>query len=295
MKLMVIANCHCLPLADALGFIGRGIKKVDFIDVNFMTQPHIAEKIDFIYNEPDWRVLSFNLSANFERIETPKLQTVLGDRLTRFTNIHFSGLQPDITYVGGMGQRVSSAMGDYHSKIVLFSYVSSRSTEDCLHLFNGNVYEKLGYYKEYENSAKLLIERDESCDVEFAKSFLDMAREIPVLYTINHPTGAVLLALAEKLAASQGLDYASFAPAFFQNHLSNSNIWPIYNELAEYHGLKYRTPQYFAVSKGAEQRLLSRAEFVQKSYEIYADFADQEKLREKVAQMPLYKTFAEIL
>lgn len=255
----------------------------------------MAEKIDIIHNEPDWRVLSFNLSDNFERIQTAKLKAVLGDRLTRFTNVHFSGLQPDITYVGGMGQRVSSAMGDYHSKILLGSYVSGLNVEDCLRLFNGNFYEKLGYYNEYENSAKQLIERDELCDVKFSENFLGMAREIPVLYTLNHPTGAVVLALAEMLAASQNIDYASFAPAFFQNHLSNSIIWPIYNEIAEHLGLKYRTPQYFAVSKGVGQRLLSRVEFVQKSYETYAGFADQEKLREKVAQMPFYKIFVENL
>jgi hypothetical protein len=292
---MIIANCHCLPLAEALPFIGRGIEKSDFIDVNFATQPHMVEKIDLIHSDPSWRVLSFTLSANFERLETSSLKQTLGDRLTTFTNTYFSGLHPDITYVGGMGQRVASAIGDYHSKIVLASYATGRTEDDCLRLFNGGAYEKLGYYQEYALSAQNLLERDAACDVKFAQTFLDMVTEIPTLYTINHPTGAVFLALTEKLAASQGLDYISFAPAFFQNHLSTNNIWPVYNEISEHHGLKYRTPQYYGLGKALNSRMLSRAEFVHRSYQSYAAIADQQKLREVTANMSFYKTFCDTL
>lgn len=293
MKLMIVANCHCLPLAEAVAFVGQGLEKTDFLDVNFFSQPHMVEKIDLIHADPSWRVLSFTLSANFDRLETSLLKQALGDRLTTFTNTHFSGLHPDITYVGGMGQRVTSAMGDYHSKIVLASYAAGLSAEACLRLFNGAVYEKLGYYQEYDHSARQLLERDAACDVKFAQRFLDMVKETPTLYTMNHPTGAVFLALAEQLAASQGIEFVSFSPAFFQNHLSTSNIWPVYDEIAEYHGLKYRTPQYYLVGKGVGSRLLSRAEFVTKSYECYAAIGDQVLLREKTSQMPAHKVISE--
>lgn len=291
---MVIANCHCLPLAEALAFIGSDIEKADFIDVNFLTQPNMVEKIDLIHEDPSWRVVSFPLSAKFERLETPRLKKALGDRLTTFTNTYFDGLHPDITYVGGMGQRVLSPMNDYHSKIVLASYAAGLSAENCLRQFNGAIYEKLGYYQEYDRSAQELLDRDEACDVKFAPHFLEMIKEMPALYTINHPTGAVFLALAEQLAASLGIHFASFSASFFQNHLSTSNIWPVYDEIAEHHGLKYRTPQYYTVGRGIGSRLLSREEFVIKSYECYAAFANQAVLREKAAQTPAYKIISEL-
>lgn len=295
MKLIVVANCHCLPIAEALSFIIKGVEKADFIDINFITQPHMVEKIELIYNCDDWHVLSFNLSTNFERLETSQLKQQLGDKLTTFTNVHFTGLHPDITYVGGMGQRISSAMGDYHSKIVLGSYVSGLSPKDCLSLFHGSIYEMLGYYDEFVTSSMNLLNRDEACEVKFAQNFLDMLKDTPTLYTVNHPTGAVFLALAEKLAVSLQADYVSFAAAFFQNHLSTSNIWPVYDEIAEYHGLKYHTPQHYVLGKSVSSRLLSRAEFVQKSYDCYAAIANQDQLHDVTAQMPFYNVFREVV
>ncbi len=295
MKLMVIANCHCLPLSDAFNLSCRGVEIADFIDVNFITEPRMVEKIDLIHRDEDWRVMSFNLSANFGRIETNTLKQLLGPRLKTFTNIHFDGLHPDITYDGGMGQRVASALGDYHSKIVLGSYVSGRSWEDCLRLFNGSIYENLGYYQEFDNSAMTLSERDTWCDLKFSPTFIAMAKECPVLYTINHPTGAVFIKLAELLALSQGLGWVPFPPEFFLNHLSTSNIWPVYDEIAEFHGLKYRTPQYYIGAQGGGSRLLSRAEFVQKSYESYKIIDDQGKFLEVIAGLPFFETFKEIL
>lgn len=294
MKLMVVANCHCLPLADAFDLTGVSLEKTDFIDVNFLGEAHMREKVDALYAEPDWRAVSLNLSANFERIETGRLKDVLGARLTTFTNIHFDGLHPDITYVGGMGERVASAIGDYHSKIVLGAYVCGLNWQDCLALFNGNTYEKLGYYQAYADSARTLIHRDESCDVKFARAFLDMARDIPVLYTVNHPTGPVFLALAERLAAALGVDYVAYPPGFFQNHLATANIWPVYDEIAERHSLKYRTPQHYVLAKGNGPRALGREDFVRRSYEAYDRIADRAKLRDITVNMPFFPSFQAI-
>jgi len=225
--LVVIANCHSLAVADAMAIGARHVI-TDFIDISFSKEPHMVEKIDrcFSKDAPEF-LLSFNLSEQFERLHTPRLRAHFGSRLTVFSNLHFAGLHPDITYIGPMGHRIKGFLGDYHSKLVLFSFATRYSVDKCLGLFNGLTYEKLGFFDEFQTSAAELIQRDETCDVKFGATFLDILKSEPSLYTINHPTGPVFIELSARLASYCGLDFVATSRVNFQNHLSNNYIWPV--------------------------------------------------------------------
>jgi len=290
----VIANCHCLPLADALTLVARKAD-ADFIDVTFAEQPHMLAKIDKLFS-PDAAevVFSFNLSENFGRIATTALRPVLGPRMITFTNIHFAGLHPDITYLGPMGQRINGFFGDYHSKLVLFCFAQGRSAAQCLALFNGATYERVGFFESYAAAAAELLQRDGACDVKFAASFLEMLRERPCLYTLNHPTGAVFLELAKRLAAAADFQVADFGPAFFQNHLSVNYVWPVYDEIAEHHRLAYRSPFYFLRPTDRAARAATLEEFIAGCYEAYAR-AEFNEFAAMVRALPFFKSFSERL
>ena len=290
----LVANCHCLPLADAFALCVPGVR-TDFIDVNFAQTMDYPAKIAGLAASEAEIVFTQPISEKLGGVATDELRQRLGaSGVVTFTNIHFTGLHPDITYLGGMGQRVQGFLGDYHSKLVLFSYASQRSLEDCLALFAGSTFERIGYFAAFDQSADELLVRDAALDVRFAETFIDMARKVPTLYTINHPTGAVFLALANALASHVGLPFLQWDPAMFQNHLSTNYIWPVYDEIAEHNRLAYRTPLVFVRKGQRDSRVATLREFVSGCYAAYAE-ADFSQMQQAVACTPFYMDFAERL
>ena len=293
-SVMLVANCHCLPLADAFALCVPGVR-TDFIDVNFAQTADNLAKIAGLAASKAEIVFTQMISERLGSVATSILRRQLGvSGVVTFTNIHFTGLHPDITYLGGMGQRLQSPLGDYHSKLVLFSYASQRSLKDCLALFTGPTYERIGYFTAFEQSAGELLARDVALDVRFAEAFITMARKVPTLYTINHPTGTVFLALANALASYAGLPFLPWEPAMFQNHLSINYIWPVYNEIAEHNQLAFRTPLVFVRKGQRDSRVATLREFVSGCYAAYAE-ADFSQMQRAVVYTPFYMDFAERL
>lgn len=289
-QVTVIANCHSLPLAEAMAlFLGQG--RVDFLDINFLQSPESQNKIAQLHTQGG-KIFTQNLSDKFGKLETKELRSARGKDVVSFTNIYFTGLHPDITYLGQMGRRIQSPLRDYHSKLVLFAFAAGRTEDECLSMFNGQIFEKIGYLDEFEKSATSLRERDDALDIKFADRFLDRVRKVPSLLTINHPTAEILGDLAEMLLSSVG---AKFTPApqwLLQNQLAASVIWPIYDEIAEFHGLSYRTPQCFFRARSAGQpRALALKEFIQDSYLCYRD-PKLTDLTKTIRNLPFFSEFA---
>jgi hypothetical protein len=289
----IIANCQSLPLADALALGAQGIG-TDFIDVNFPHLPDMAAKIATLAPRGDELVFSVNLSAQFGVLATEALRPRLGDGLLTFTNIHFSGLHPDITYLGPMGRRVHGYFEDYHSKLALFAFVTGRSAADCVALFTGATYERIGYFAEFEASGAELKRRDEACNVRYAGMFLEQIKQVPGLFTINHPTAPIFMTLANVLARAAGVPFARFDALFLENPLARNVIWPIYNELAEHHQLRYRMPQLFVAPVRRAARGAELAAFIAGSYAAYAA-ADAAEFAAMVRQLPFFAAFERAL
>ena len=113
-----------------------------------------------IYNKTGIdHLLSQPMSDEFDDVSSKRLKAHYQSRFANYTNIYFSGLHPDLTYFGGFGQRVTSPLGDYHSRIILACFFQGRSVRECLAAFNGGVYEKLGYFLQFEHSLAELARR----------------------------------------------------------------------------------------------------------------------------------------
>jgi hypothetical protein len=206
------------------------------------------------------------------------------------TNIYFSGLHPDITYIGDQGGRVSSPIGDYHSKIVVHSYMKGKSIDDCLMMFNGNNYEKLGFFAEYDNSALTLIERDKDNDIAFGDIFMDKIKNHCSLYTVNHPTPYIFQEYICIIAEYLGINSQRLLIEMLPNYLANSAWWPIYPEIAEQHELNYKMPMLFKQPEFMGGKLMNLKEFIQGSYEIYNKF--EHRLHNSRQVTLLMSTFA---
>ena len=293
-KLTVVANCHCLPIARTLA-LGTADAQAQFIDVNFTTQSPHAERIAALRSDDGTGIVyTFPFGPKWGALETSLLKAVYGARCTTFTNIHFTGLHPDLTYIGAMGARVTAVMGDYHSKLVLYAFVKGIGADDCIAMFNPATYERIGFFDFFAASAAELRGRDVECDVRFAEEFLALVRLMPALFTVNHPTDAVLQILCERLCAAQRIRFTPFPEAYLTNVLADNYIWPVYDEIAERHGLRYRTPQLFVSANRSESRGMTLETLVRAFYDSYAQLPGDE-FSAMVRRLPFYDQFDAVL
>lgn len=287
----VIGNCHSLPLADAFAMCSSGVIS-DFVDINFADLPEMAAKVDALGTGASPLVFTQPISSAHGRLATDLLRQQIGsDQVVTYTNVHFVGLHPDITYLGNFGSRVESFLGPYHSKLVLFSFLTRRSVDECIRLFDGKTFDAVGYMAAFEQSSAELRAREAGCDVQFAETFLQMVRQAPALFTVNHPTATVFLELASAMAGHAGLAFREFGAPFSLNHLAGSYMWPVYDAIAEHHRLAYRTPQFFVNTASRNSRSSSLEEFVAGCYASYSS-GDFGKLATMVANAPFYLEFA---
>jgi hypothetical protein len=270
MKIGIIANCQAQPLTMALSAL-PDVETVVSLPMHQYGTKHFEkaeEAFKRLIPETEAIVLSYTHGTKFNNYATQ----VLKQRLPQFytlTNIHFSGLHPDIVYVGDQGGRIRSPLGDYHSKIILHSFLTGRSLTDCLGRFCGNEYERLGYHREFEKAEAELHNRDKDLDIPFAKGFIMLLKESPSLYTLNHPTPIVFQEYLLVIAAYLGLKAWRHPIGLLPNYLAHSTWWPVYDELAETHGLKYRTPLSFKQPDALGGKFMSLEQFIQASYQVY--------------------------
>jgi len=280
MKIIIIGNCQIQPLADGL-LLHPGVEEVIPIPLHLKGREFYTKPIDLINNSADtYTVLAFN-NALSDLDFTPSTQSRFSRVLT-FTNIFFRGLHPDLIYLGGMGDRLKSPVGDYHSLICAMSFLKGLNIDQCKERFNQEIYEKLGFFSEWDISAKELLKRDELTDIKFAAEFLDMAKVEPVLFTANHPMAKPFLKLLNKIAIRLELEPISFPEQYYNNYLSNNTWWPVYPEVANKFDLQYKTPMTFKSPDNINRKTFSLDMFISKSYDIYEQYGKDKVIKSKL-------------
>ena len=76
-------------------------------------------------------VVTQELSAYYGPLATKDLRLSI-KQLLIIHNIYFQGYQPDCVYIGPMGARIKSPIGDYHSQTIFDQWSADRSVDDCI-------------------------------------------------------------------------------------------------------------------------------------------------------------------
>ena len=274
MKIAVIANCQTQAISNYLRII-TGCKDIVNVPVHmFGSDMYIKalQKLKAVADDERGIIFTFSLSNKFGELETSKLRANSRARVYSITNLYFSGFHPDITYLGSMGKRVESPLGDLHSKTVLTAYTAALSIDEAIASFNSETYTKLGFFDEFDKSKSELFSRDEVSDIKFANEFLELVTSKPALYTMNHPIPEVLYKFVCNLCDYADIPYQTYPPEFFSNFLSNATWWPIYNEIANFHAFKFASPMLFKQPDNKGGNIIPLEELVSKSYHQYNQF-----------------------
>ena len=270
MNIIVIANCHIQPIRDGLA-LSSEIEEVFSIPVHLENTVHYTNAVDQIKQSQKEKFTVLEFGGLLQKAVLGAEIVSRVERVVSFTNIYFTGLHPDMTYFGGMGRRVSSPLGDYHSKICLLAFNKGLSIDQCEKLFNDATYQQLDFYTEWTESEAELRKRDEHLDIKFADEFLEMTKLEPTLYTFNHPLGIVFNRLLEKIYKHLGLTPLRFPDSYFYNYLASNAWWSVYPEINEFHKFKNLMPITFKAPDHLSRKFYSLREFISLSYRLYSE------------------------
>lgn len=273
MNLVIIANCQvqplqaslsALPVFDQVQGLAIHLKGTKFFDDGNERVKALLE------SEEDVLILTFHLGEEWDEYATSNLRQRF-DKVFTISNLHFSGLHPDVTYLNEVGARFTSPIGDYHSKLILYAVTNGLSEQQCLELFTAKNFEQLGYFGEFERSKNILSEREQMVDLKFADKFFDLLTQHPALYTFNHPTAFIFHAWTVEICRQLNFDYANKDFSLESNFLANNTWYPVYPEVARHHGLKYPGNYLFKQPQHMGGKFMDFKEFIAQSYAAYSD------------------------
>ena len=284
---VIISNCQSQPIMHTLSLFCRDIAFTDF-GVHFIPpeerQKGISDFVERAKDEYDV-ILPIPLSDEFGPLSRERIKdTFRGKRVGVITNFYFSGLHPDLTYIGGLSRRIGGALGDYHSKIALMGYLHGLPADSTLALYCDETYQELGYYDEYEESLAELRRRESEVDIPFADEMAALIPQDLCFFSVNHPTSFLIAAYAEKIAGwleEKGVSERTDCPrnpVYFVNYLASTGIFPVYPEIASRFGLNYSGSYLFKPLTPGNNPVchLDLAEFVEEEYAAYGAFSYEE-------------------
>lgn len=263
----LIGNCHTATIAKALKFFIKDPKislypAADSSDVDRLVDAvrrHDAVICQFQNNT----LVGSDAVALKERLTN----------LMQFPRVVFPAFHPDMMYLNIEGEAgeftiIRSPVGQNHSKLTVFGYMTGLSPRQTVRLFNDKVFRALGYYDAWEPSRLELFAEAERNSISLKMEFLSWARRGCFMYTFNHPKMFVLGDITRVILENAGIECRAGDPSMFMcDRLIESTVWPVYPPIGSIYGIQ---GSYFF--KSDDERIYNLSEFVEASFNIYKDF-----------------------
>ena len=268
-RIGVLFNCQSVGLANGFRAIFPSSHVVSFT-INSMEENRneiLSElrSCDVVFSLPPQHVNNFVpydvLSSNIRK-------------LCVLPPIIFSGFHPDSIYWSDCPKLSSSAVGPYHSRVIVAGYLGTLSVSETATLFNRLVYQRLGYFDAFGASVTFItgIFRTYGIDLKY---FLDrwISRGC-FMHSVNHPKSFVLGDLALAGCQIAGLLPVEDDAARFEmlpDSLAHHPKFPLLPEIAENIGLRGHKlfKAHSSPLDGSRVELLSIEEFIERSFGAY--------------------------
>lgn len=261
-RIFVLGNCQAPEVARCLA----SMTEASVFGIEVMRAVEKSDP-DFLFElmESSDVIVTASIGADWGRFATESLRNTFPKKVLSFTSVYYAGVHPDITYLGEYGERILSPLGDYHSKIVIASYLAGLSELACARKFTAAGFEEAGYLTVRDESIAEYLRRDRDVDIRWAEQFLQRVVDSPLLNTVNHPnpTAIGLLAhqigheISEPMQAADGIA----VPTVLQSDV----VWPVHEGWSVIAGLAYRTPPVF----WRRHYMMTLDEFIWRSYRLY--------------------------
>jgi len=193
--------------------------------------------------------------------------------IIEFPTINFSSFHPDCVYLVDADSKkiVRSVVGDYNSALIAYSYANGLSLENCLSAFRDEIYQHVGYYAAWEKAVYALDAEFQRCGFAANTYIPKWVSERPFVHSLNHPKLFAVydLVVAALDRAKLPYRYVADIEEFAADPLLKYAGWPVYNEIAQFFGVK--GSYYFRgdLINDGSQYIFSLGEFIEQSYSMY--------------------------
>jgi hypothetical protein len=235
---IVLGNCQVGGIADSLELLSNGS----------------AVKCLLVSNDP--KMLFGELSEHLRHPgdtvlvhESVREIILVDDALVKFDRpeniyiptIAFAAFHPDIQYGFVGGAVVKSGLdSDWNSRIMLWAYSNGLSQDETENLFREEVFQALGYFDEWDKSAKTLKKSFDTCGFDYGRWIRSVQRTGVFMYGINHPMqiglSQLAVQIAEKIFPNSHVAIEDLH-TFTTDYLSHI-VWPVYPEIGDHLGVE---------------------------------------------------------
>jgi hypothetical protein len=214
-------------------------------------------------------IFAMNLNSAWERFTSDQIGAAFSN-VVNLPVFLFTGFQPDTTYLEQPYRHIATPTGGYHSRIVLSGYLSGRSAQETIRLFNPLVYARLGYFGAYQRDIAAVTRMFDAAGLDLGEAVERWCRSGCFMHAINHPQQSVLFDIMRAALNKAGFVAQCDAdPAEQADTLEHHAQLPIYPEIAERIGLT-GSLRFKIGGVGDAARYIDLPEFVERSYDVYA-------------------------
>ena len=265
-SVFILANCQSVGLAHAVKLLVPGASAAAG-RVHLIKPANRAAVLDKLAHAD--LILMQDL-RNFDELNTDHVKSLFPGKTISVPNIYYRDFHPDACYIGPSGARVASPIGDYHSAVVLDSFLRGKTEAECAARFTREEFERLGLLPEVVNSLAVLEQRDQMLDVPVApiiRRYQDM--KTVFMYTINHPRAVLMKDVAEAALRLAGIQVQDYDPALAYDNLMFGPLLAVHPFLSHSLGFNVNFPRWKMAGADGQFHFLGLQEFIAASYKIY--------------------------
>jgi len=262
----VLANCQSVGLAHAIKLMVPGANAVAG-RVHLIQPANRAVILDKLSRAD---LILMQELRNFGELNTDHVKSLFPEKTISIPNIYYRDFHPDACYIGPNAARVTSPIGDYHSAVVLDSFLRGHSEQECAARFNRDEFARLGLLPEAVNSLAVLEQRDKGLDVPVApiiRRYQDM--KTVFMYTINHPKAMLMKDVAEAALRLAGIKVQDYDPGLAYDNLMFGPLLAVHPFLSQSLGFDVNFQRWKLSGADGQFHFLGLQEFIAASYKIY--------------------------
>lgn len=263
MRLSIIANCQKDSLATCVAALNHGFEIDTYMIHEVMAD---AEQLRYILENSAFVFAHLPLRS--------MVPAELAYKVTYFPNIAFTAYHPDLTFArarkpGGEFETVIGPLYIYSSALAVFGYREGVSLDEILTFYNADTYARLGYFDQWADARRQLLAEGDACQMPLGGLFEKWSRGKAFMYSVNHPTLAVMEDIARELLQRIGMFYFPDSKhEYLSDPLKAQPIWPIYPEIADRLGLRGGT----AFKINDPHGTLELRDFVSGAYDTFVNY-----------------------
>ncbi len=237
-RIAVVGNCQSFGIAygmklllpaaqvDRFTIVRKGVADLKFLAKTLSAYDH---------------VFSLEFQPGFLRGGGWQEFIALMPSVAPIPSVVFSGFHPDTLYIldpARGGRPIEGPTGPYHSAIALFAYLRGKSVEETEALFTADLFEALGYFDVWEESARQFLDLAAAAKLDLSAELVRWSRKGTFMYSMNHPKAFVLFDVARALLKRAGLPHGAQVEFddFAVDDVVRGAVYPVYPEIAERYG-----------------------------------------------------------